>query len=158
MGARITKFSYSGDPQASPRDGARFYLADTDERRPLMNDYEIDACTAKNPDPRMAAAVACEILSVRFSREADFTAGSVSKSFSQIAAAYALRAAELRAIAGRDALPFFGGQSRSAKGDLLRDSDAVKPRSHFNMGDDYQALQFEQLHTILDGTGWWGGL
>lgn len=149
------KFSYSGDPSSSPRDGCRFWLGDTDERRPLFGDFELDALVNIDTDPRMAAASACDILATRFAREADFTAGSVSKSWSQIATAYKTRADSLRAVVGRDALPFFGGQSRSGKQLLDADPDAVGPLARFRMGDDPQALQFDDHHSSLERLGFW---
>lgn len=152
------KFTYSGNPAANARDACRFWLGDTDERRPLFGDFEIDALVGDpdSPiDPRLAAASGCDILATRFAREADFTAGSVSKSWSQIAAAYKDRGDSLRAVAGRDAMPFFGGQSISGKRDLDFDTDLVQPLARFRMADDPQALQFDDHHGTLSRLGYW---
>lgn len=151
----VNPFTYSGDPAASNLDAARFYIGDTDCRRPLLNDNEINFALAQYPSPAGAAVMLLEQLGTRFAREADFTAGQVSKSFSQIASAYQDRADRLRAQNNRSALPFFGGQSWSAKQALASSSDAVQP--HFAMGqfDNPSVLQFDQVYPLLGKLGFW---
>lgn len=153
----VNPWSYSGNPAESTLDAARFLVGDTDPARPLLNDNEFGYALSVYPLPAGAAVMLLEVLASRFAREADFTAGQVSKSFSQISEAYQKRADALRANNNRNALPFFGGQSWSGKQALANDTDAVQP--HFVMGqfDDPTVLQFDQVYSLLGKLGFWHG-
>jgi len=108
-------WTYEGDPAASTRDAVRFRIGDTLEADPLVTDEEIAAAVADEGSVDAAAAACLEAIAARFSRQADLADGDVRISYSQRAEAFASRAAELRARAGRAGAvsPFGGGLASS---------------------------------------------
>jgi hypothetical protein len=75
-------WSYSGDPSSSERDQVRFYVQDTDEARPLLQDEEIDFLLTQWADafgsPLYTAAVAAEVIAASFATQVNVNSGGVS--------------------------------------------------------------------------------
>lgn len=66
-------FTYSGNPASSTRDAVRFYCQDVDIEDPFLMDEEIDFIISQwehvNDHPIYYAAVACETIAAKFTRE-----------------------------------------------------------------------------------------
>ena len=133
-------FTYSGNPDLSPRDLVRFILGDTDAREPILQNAEIDwALNQYNSAPMNASIRLCEMIAAKMTRHADESAGSVSVSFSQVAKSFrSLRKDLVRRLATEDMTPYCGGISRSDK--LTNDmrGDIVHTDFHVHMMQNWQ--------------------
>ncbi len=155
MSSSGIQFTYDHDPSRSQRDAARWYAGDTDCRRPLVDDREVDfALTRGGDDPRQAAVIILNALASKFAREADLSVGDVSKSLGDVSDRLRQRAMDLQEEITLRALPFFGGRSISGKVALASDTNAVPPRFEFGDGDSYRATQFDEVYSRLDRVGY----
>lgn len=91
-------FSYTAGSTAD-RDRVRLEIGDTDSSRALFSDAELDDLLVQESGVLAASARACEILSVRFARDYDFSADGSSFRKSSVAQMYATMAHRLRARA-----------------------------------------------------------
>ncbi len=146
-------FTYSGDPATNDRDAVRFYVGDTNDRRPLLRDTEIEFTLTGNPNTRIAAAVCADALAARFAREADQRVGDISKSLSQVSKSFSALAGKLRKEAGKRAAPVFPAASRDWKQSQRKDTDLVQPQFPIGLGDNIWAVQ---LNDQLDRVRWRG--
>jgi hypothetical protein len=130
-------WNYSFNPESSAKDEVRFLVGDTNSKQPLLQDEEITYLLNKyNNYPLNASVRACEMIIAKFSRMADETVGSVSKSFSQMATAYFKTMEMLRTRIGLEgARPYAGGISKSDKQINRQNEDLVEP--------DFKKHQFE---------------
>ena len=122
----------------------RFLCGDTDTTDQQVQDEEITFALAKeNNVEDLAAALVCEHLAAKFSREASKTIGSLSVSAGERAKAYAERASALRVgLQTGGAVPsttFCGGLSISGKQTLDQDADAVQPNFTVGLDDNPRA-------------------
>lgn len=139
-------WTYSGNPSASDRDAVRFHVGDTDTTDQLVTDEEIAYALTQQPSIELAAALICDAIAAKFTREADRRVGDVSLSASQQAEAYRTKARDLRTSGYSLALPSFGGRSISEKETLDSDSDAVQPS--FRVGqDDHPGIPSERQYS-----------
>lgn len=121
-------WSYSGDPAANPKDAVRFYLGDTDPDDPQLQDEEILFLVQKFAgNVYLAAADAARGLAGKYSRRADKAVGDLRLSFSQQAQNYWELAKRLQTEAGKRAVPYAGGISKSDKKTQEEDTDRVRP-------------------------------
>lgn len=149
------RFTYEFDPSVSTLDATRFYVGDTDARRPLLDDREVQfALNQVGGEPILAAIILLNQLANRYAREADVTVGSVSKSLGKVSEVFRRRALDLEEDNSRTALPFFGGLSISGKRALDRDQDAVPQHFRYGQGDSDRALQFDYALNTLDSLGY----
>lgn len=111
-------WSYSGDPTASPIDAVRFWCQDTDTDRQLLADeeiqYLINRATPIWDDPIATAALACDVICLKFAPEAISTsADGVTISGAELVTAYKTVGALLRQtyaeVAGAGAQPIAFG-------------------------------------------------
>lgn len=130
-------WNYSFNPENSAKDEVRFLIGDTNIKDQLLQDEEIQYLLKKhNNYPLNAAIRACEAVISKFSRLADETVGSVSKSFSQKAQSYFKTMEMLRTrVALEGARPYAGGISVSDKQTNTQNEDLVNP--------DFKKHQFE---------------
>lgn len=129
-------WTYSGDPSANDRDEVRWLCGDTDTNDQLVTDEEIAYAVTESGSNVLAAALCCDALQAKFSRDVDNRLSKGSESSSQRAKAFARQAAKLRSkVGGGGVLPShsFGGLTISGKQSLRDDSDAVQPA--FSRGD-----------------------
>jgi hypothetical protein len=122
-------WNYSHNPSNSAKDEVRFLIGDTNSKDPLLHDEEIEYLLKKyNNYPLNAAQRGCEMVVAKFSRLADETVGSVSKSFSQKATAYRNLGNDLRLRIGIEgSKPYAGGISVSDKEMNNLNTDLVNP-------------------------------
>lgn len=94
-------FSYSGDPSTSTLDAVRFYSQDIDEEDPLVSDEEIAFLISSwanvTDSPLYIAAVVCDVIAAKFTREISFSADGVSIGASELQKKYVDLADSLRA-------------------------------------------------------------
>ena len=92
-------WTYSGDPGSSELDEVRFWVQDTDESFPLLQDEEIsyllDAWIPATGSTLFVAAVAAEVVSARFASEVSVSADGVSVQVSELQGRYERLAAQL---------------------------------------------------------------
>lgn len=127
-------WTYTGDPASSDRDAVRFEIQDTDESNPLLQDPEIEYALAQETGVLGAAARCCEALARRFASRADTVVGSLTETYSAMAAVYADRAKELR-IRSSTGAPWAGGLTRTDKDNRRQDTDRTQgafARGQFN--------------------------
>ena len=148
------EFTYSGDPSRNDRDAVRFWLGDTQKARPLLIDTEIDFVLAETPDVKLAAAECADHLMARFTREADVSVGSVSKSLSKVAEAYKALAEHLRCEAGKLAGVEFPALSKSKKRAADLRTDDVQPETRLGLGDNPFAVQ---INDAIDDVRFFNG-
>jgi hypothetical protein len=123
-------WSYSGNPDDSPKDAVRFYCGDTDRRDQLVQNEEILFLLSKQPNVVIAAADACDVIATGFARFVDSRVGDIQESASKRMDQYKKRADDLRKgkYGGAGSVEWFvGGLSKSGKESLRSDSDAVQP-------------------------------
>lgn len=145
-------WTYSGDPSASTRDQVRFELGDTDVNDQQLLDAEVDYLIATHVDPFMAAAGGCDALARKFSRHAQKTVGKLSVAANQRAAAYRLRAQELRQQAFRTSGLsgiVMGGTSISEKEAFGNNPDTTQPNFSIGMDDTTGTAQPQAFNPLL---------
>lgn len=149
------RWTYSGNPADSESDAVRFMVGDTIESRPLLDDKEVEWIVSQATNLNIRAALACEALWSRFVAISDYTVGSVSKKFSDIAAKFKERAAQFRAEATKNALVSFPAHLVSTKSALKSDSELTTPQFGIGMADSPIAIQLnEDLNDVWRLHGW----
>ena len=129
-------WSYSGDPSTSGRDAVRFLIGDTIKKDPLVQNEEITATIATNPNLGLAGAFILDALSAKFSRFPTTRVGDISVSGNQRAQEFAARAKELRKKARKSARIFFGGTSISVNRGFHQDVDTRQPQIRVGQDDN----------------------
>lgn len=137
------RFTYDGDPTSSDINQVRYYTGDTDQATAQIDDREIEAALTESTNPRIAAAICLEALSSKYSMRANITVGEVSEDLGEISEKLKAAAEAMRTEAGKHALPFFGGLTKSGKVSLNSDSDAVQNSFRKGMFDNQEASQFD---------------
>lgn len=137
----VLQFTYGGDPSVSTRDAVRFHLGDTDRKRPLLDDREVEFALTKHGNEFVAAALCAESLQGKFSSRANVTVGGVSKAFGSIAQAFADKAKQLRREASKSAVPRAPALSISEKRAADLQTDDVQPEFRIGLGDNRFAVQ-----------------
>ena len=93
-------FSYSGNPASSLRDAVRFHAQDTDYNDQLLADEEIDFLISSwshfTDSPIYLAALACESIAAKFTRELSYGADGVSVNAGELQQKYQQLASQLR--------------------------------------------------------------
>jgi hypothetical protein len=138
------KWTYSNDPSRSDSDAVRFLVGDTIRERPLLDDREIDWILDETENTHLRAALACDALRSRFLAISDYTVGSVSKKFSDVADKYKERASDLRRKAYKNALVAFPAHLKSTKEELELDEELAQPQFSIGMIDNPWATQLNQ--------------
>lgn len=121
----------AGNPEAQDRDAVRFYIGDTCENEPLVQDEEIDYALVQFANTKLAAALTLRALAAKFTRKVSFRVGDVSRSgVENIAKGYRALADEYDPDGVTSetllALPKFGGLTHAEKESLSADVDAVQ--------------------------------
>ena len=133
-------FSYTGDPSLSAKDLCRFTLGDTDPRNQILQDAEIQWALNQYTGAAMNACIRlCEMVTAKFSRQADESVGSVSVSYSQRAKSFrSLRKDLVRRLATEDMTPYCGGISVSDKKNVVMTGDRLPTDFHIHMMENSQ--------------------
>ena len=147
------RFTYSGDPSSSSRDAVRFLLGDTDSKRRLLDDREIDYALTEQGGTTQATVFLAQALANRFSGLADIKVGPVSKSYSKVAEMYRKIVDDLKESACLEIEPAFPAISADAKHNLYEDYDSVRPEFYLGMSDH---SNFHDLHHELHHAGYYG--
>jgi len=122
--------SYSGDPSASDLDEVRFLSGDNDTDEEFATDDEVTYCISKTGNNMSAAAMVCDYIVSKFSREADIKAGSsgeLSIKMSQIAEMFRAKAIDIRRQLSNTASPWVASISVTEKEAQEDRTDRVKP-------------------------------
>ena len=125
-------WSYSGDPNSSPKDAVRFYVGDTISADQQANDEEVEfLLVSENNDPIRAAARIAETIAAKYARQVDKSVGGLSLSAGRRQEKYESLAAKLWARAksagGGLPVPYSGGIRVSDKTTRETDTDRVQP-------------------------------
>ena len=145
---REIRFTYNFDPEESDLSAVRFRIGDTNHKRPLLDDREVEWAITKHGNLDIAAAVLCESLYARFLGISDVKVGPVSKSYSKVAQMYKDKADQLRSEACKYAAPSFPATRYSTKCKIQQDSDLPPPELPKGMGDNpFAASLNERLNT-----------
>lgn len=93
-------FTYSGNPASSTRDAVRFYCQDVEINDPFITDEEIDFLITSwanvTDHPMFLAAVVCETIAAKFTREISYSADGVSVGSSELQTKFNQLATDLR--------------------------------------------------------------
>jgi len=143
------RYSYAGDPSATPSDAVRFLVGDTNPNRPLLDDREVAWAIAENPNQNIAAAVLAEHLFGKFAAQADISVGPVSKSYSKVAELFKKKADQLRSEACKFAIASFPATKIASKDALDDDQTLTRPAFSVGLGDNVFA---QQINDDLQGT------
>ena len=121
-------WTYSADFTLT-KDKVRFLCGDTNSAAAsqLLMDEEINFVTGLAGSVFGMAAIACETIASKFSREADREIGDLAVKLSQKADSYRKQAKELRSRGGVYVVPMGGGISQDAKDTQDDDTDRVRP-------------------------------
>lgn len=119
------------------RGKVRLLIGDTDSNNVLLQDDEIDFFLSEsNDNVYLAASYAARSISGKFSREADTTVESVSKSYSQRSRQYSQLAAQLEAqskrVRGSIPTPAISGISKDAINTQREDEDRVQGKFYMD--------------------------
>lgn len=140
----LPKFTYDGDPSKNDRDAVRWYVGDTDGRRPLLDDREVDFVLIDNPNTLIAASICCEALSGKFAREADVSVGGISKSLGKVSEAFKKHSETLRARVCISAGVSFPATTRSGKLALQLNEELPNPEFQIGQHDNPWAVQLNE--------------
>jgi hypothetical protein len=145
-------WTYSENPESSPKDYVRFLIGDTDQSEPLLSDQEIGLyLRTYNNGALMAAMRCCEAIAAKFSRRVNESVGQVKMDFSQAAKAYRDMALDLRRRMAIDTVsPYAGGISKSDKYTQDLNADRVKPDFTKQMMDNNQISPFTSIGQNTD--------
>lgn len=148
------------------KDQVRLIVGDVVSSDPQLQDEEIQFFLTIRPSIYGAAAECCWALADKFSRSVDKAAGQSKAAYSQMAKAYALRAASLdtRAAMMGTGLPYFGAISLADMVNQLENQDRSPPQMTVGITDNFlpvppaggQSLLFPGLPTVV-GTNTAGG-
>ena len=143
---------YAAGIAASPMMQVRMIIGDTVAENPQVEDEEINFFLTMRSSIWGAAAECCRALASQYSRSADLRAGDTERKFSQLAAAYALRAQQFdaKAASAGAGLPYCGGISQADKENQAQDPDRVNPQFALGMFDSN--LPIGQLSQTASGT------
>lgn len=132
-------WSYSGNPASNTKDMVRFLIGDTITADQLLQDEEITAVLAGEPDVTKSAAICAESISAKYSRLADVAVGKTRISYSQKSEAYSRLSdkltSEVASSKSLKAVPYAGGISVTDKDAQQLDSDRVDPMFERDMFD-----------------------
>lgn len=149
------KWTYNGDPSRSDSDAVRFLIGDTIRERPLLDDREVEWIITQTENLNLRAALACEALWSRFLAISDYTVGSVSKKFSDVAAKFKERAEDFRRESYKHALVAFPAHLKSTKQALENDDELEKPEFSVGLADSPYAIQLNnEVSDLWRLRGW----
>lgn len=126
------------DLATSQKDQVRLLIGDTVTSDQQLQDEEIDYMLTRRGSTYGAAAECCRSLQAKFSRSVDYTAAGTKSSYSQLAKAYGVKAAEFEAksaMSGAGA-PYAGGISVTDKRNQEQNPDRVSPQFQVGMDDN----------------------
>jgi hypothetical protein len=135
-------WTYSGDPQTSPKDAVRFLIGDTDAAAELISDEEIEFLLTVERNQYLAAARAAETIAATFTREVQASAEGMSFSGDALMDRYFELADRLRAMARkltRLAPPYVGGISWAEREKADADPDKIPTHFRSHMHDNPNA-------------------
>jgi len=148
------------------KDQVRLMIGDVVSTDPQMQDEEIQFFLTLRSSIYGAAAECCYALADKFSRSVDKAAGQSKAAFSQMAKAYAARAASLntRAAMMGTGMPYFGAISLADMVNQLENPDRSPPQMTVGITDNFlpvppaggQTLLLPGLPTVM-GTANTGG-
>lgn len=147
------KFTYANNPATNDRDAVRWHVGDTDERRPLLDDREVDFALSQEPNTLLAAALCATALAGKFSSKANVAVGSISKALGDIADKFEAHAERLRARACVGAGVSFPATLKSTKDQLEVDDDLINPELAVGLGDNPDAHQINETLNRIDVDG-----
>jgi len=132
-------WSYDGYPADNLKDEVRFLVRDTDITDQLLSDEEIYYLLSIFPNPIAAAAMGCETLSSKFSREAsDKSVGDLRINLVEKSRSFRDQAGRLwilsRLYRGRPQV-YAGGISKADKQSQEQNTDRVVPEFYKHMND-----------------------
>jgi hypothetical protein len=121
----------------SPMMQVRLAFGDTLASQQQLQDEEIEYFLTVRSSINGAAAECCRTLSAQYSRSIDMAVDGARNQYSQLAAAYALRAQQFDAKAAADGagMPYTGGVSVADKETQQDDPDRVNPQFALGMFD-----------------------
>lgn len=122
-------WTYSYNPEETPKDAVRFLIGDTDKNDPLLQDEEIKSFLDQYSNGVIYSAMrCCEAIAAKFSRRVSESVGQIKMEFQQAAKAYRDMALDLRRrLAVEDVSPFAGGISVAQKIANRENAALVKP-------------------------------
>jgi len=138
------RFTYGNDPSTSAVDAVRFLVGDTNPKRPLLDDREIEWAISKEPNESLAAALLAESLFGKFASQADITVGPVSKSYSKVAELFLKKSQQLRDSATVHASVSFPATRISTKLPLQQNTDLTSPSFLVGISDNPFAVQINE--------------
>lgn len=128
-------FTYDGTLDTD-LEKVRHLIDDKNEKDPLLSDEEINFHLDERGDIYLAAADACEAISIQLGRMIDRSAIGLSATPGRSATAYRDRAKDLRDQATARCSITVGGLSEDEKEDFADEDDAIQP--NFSVGQDDQ--------------------
>ena len=154
------RFTYNGDPAASPVAAVRFLLGDTNSCRVLLDDREIEYALERQGSDLQAAILLGTALATRFASMADVKIGPISKSYSRVAEMLCKQVEELKDQACLSIEPAFLATTYEGRQRLYEDCDTIYPCFYKGMGDHGYGSRYsrfhEGLHRELLGAGFNG--
>lgn len=122
----------------------RLLVFDTDSKRQLLQDEEINFFLTRFSDIFRAAASACESIAAKFGREIDRSVLAATDTPSRTAEFYLDLAQRYRKQASKTVEVFAGGLTKSGKERLAQNDDKIQPA--FSVGqDDYRIKQVADI-------------
>ena len=154
----LPQWSYSGDPNHSPKDQVRFLIGDTDENDQLLRDAEINYFLTQYNNVAINAAVQClEAIMAKFSRMVNETVGGVKIDFTdKIKNMNFMKVALIQRIATTTATPYAGGISISDMIQVAQNSDRPCPPMTLHEMENQQIAPWVSNAWLYGNQGWGG--
>lgn len=136
MASIVGSWTYTGRPGTESLDAVRFLVGDVDPSDKQVGDEEISWAITQEANTTLAAALICEHLCGRYSREVNSSSSDLNRAYATKATAYAAKAKALRAKGNSWAapgvtvtgLPYAGGISIDDAKTIDEDTDRPAPR------------------------------
>lgn len=133
-------YTYSGDPNAAPKDSVRFLLSDTGPDSWLLSDQEIAWMLTQNSNPYLAAALGADQIAASYAKQQDKTIGPLTIRNAEKGDNWSQLAKRLRDMASQYSGGILAVMTQSSKEHLFVIGQTDYPGANWPFDPDFPPL------------------